>query len=114
VPSWFACDLANALHQQSRGAGLATRQVILYLHAVLRWVTTLDHEPAVATRGLEIAALLNQRAAYDSQYVALAEHLGRELWTADVRFGRAAQSVFPFVHWLGESTPHTGTGQVGP
>lgn len=115
APSWFACELANALHQQSRGAGLATQQAVLYLQAVLRWVTTLDHEPAIASRGLEIADLLNQRASYDSQYVALAEHLGCALWTADARFGRAAQPTFPFVHWLGEpEPPQTGTGQAGP
>jgi predicted nucleic acid-binding protein len=62
---------------------------------------------------MEIADQLGQPAVYNSQYVALAEHLICELWTADERFGRAAQTVFPFVHWLGEPT-QTGTGQAGP
>jgi predicted nucleic acid-binding protein len=114
APSCFACELANALYQRVRSGRLATRQAIHYQRAVLRWVAILDPEPAVAVHALEIAAQLGQRASYDSQYVALAEHLGCELWTADQRFGRVAQAAFPFVHWLGEPVPPTGTGQAGP
>jgi predicted nucleic acid-binding protein len=46
---------------------------------------------ADAERAIEIAALTGQRASYDSHYLALAERLGCELWTADDRFRDAAR-----------------------
>lgn len=102
VPCWFACELANALHQKVRSGTIRTVEATQYVRVVLELVTILDPHPEIAVRGLEIAARLGQRASYDAQYVALAERLGCELWTADRRFGHAAQAAFPFVHWLGE------------
>lgn len=114
VPGWFACELGNAIHQRVRGGVTSPQQAAQAIRFVLQTVTLLDPDPQVTVRAVEIAVLLNQRASYDSQYVALAEHLGCELWTADERFGRAAQSTFPFVHWLGEPATLTGMGQAGP
>lgn len=53
-------------------------------------------------RALELASQLNQGAAYDSHYLALAETLGCDLWTADQRLQRTAYPLAPKVHWLGE------------
>ena len=46
--------------------------------------------PNIHGRALELATQLNQTAAYDSHYLALAETLNCALWTADARFYRAA------------------------
>ena len=54
-------------------------------------------------RGLEIANLLQRPAVYDSIYLALAEALGGELWTADRNFFRAASAEFSNARWLGEA-----------
>ena len=53
-------------------------------------------------RALELASQLNQGAAYDSHYLALAETLACDLWTADQRLQRTASPLPPAVHWLGE------------
>ena len=112
VPSWFTCELANALHRQVwQGTTTSARATVL-LRFIFYWVKVLEPQPTLAVRAMEIADQLGQPAVYDSQYVALAEHLNCELWTADERFAQVAQAVFPFVHWLGE--PQTGTGQAGP
>ena len=58
--------------------------------------------PQLHSRALELASELGQGAAYDCHYLALAESLGCELWTADDRFHRAASPAFPFVHALSE------------
>ena len=49
-----------------------------------------------------MASRLNQGAAYDAHYLALAEEFGCELWTADGRFFRAVSSGVDNVHWLGD------------
>lgn len=50
------------------------------------------------------AERLGQRKAYDAQYVALAEALEAELWSADQRLvnGLKAQGV-SWGHWIGEA-----------
>ena len=42
-----------------------------------------------ACRAYEWALQLKRAASYDSSYLALAESLGCELWTADARLQRA-------------------------
>jgi predicted nucleic acid-binding protein len=47
---------------------------------------------------------LNQKVAYDAQYLALAEQLGIDLWTADQRLVNGAYRVgATWVRWIGES-----------
>jgi len=45
-----------------------------------------------------------QPVAYDGQYIALAEALQAELWTADKRLSKALSSQnLPWLHWIGEA-----------
>jgi predicted nucleic acid-binding protein len=54
-------------------------------------------------RAFELADRLERPAAYDTHYLALAEHLGCEFWTADERLVNAVQGVLPWVKWLGQT-----------
>lgn len=54
-------------------------------------------------RAFQMASSTRQSAIYDSLYLALAEALGGELWTADVRFYRVASAEFSNVRWLREA-----------
>lgn len=67
-----------------------------------REVAIIEQRPELVERAIEIAYATGQKATYDAFYVALAEMLGCELWTADERFWRAASPAIPFVRWLGE------------
>ncbi len=52
-------------------------------------------------RALRWAARLGQRAAYDAQYLALAERLGAEFYTADRRLANLAGAAgLPWVRFL--------------
>ena len=62
----------------------------------------LHEPPGLHRRALELASLLQQGAAYDSHYLALAETLNCELWTADERFHRSASQAARSVRWIGE------------
>jgi predicted nucleic acid-binding protein len=49
------------------------------------------------------ATRLRQKAAYDGFYLAAAEQLGAELWTADQALvSNALQVGASWVHWMGE------------
>jgi len=49
------------------------------------------------------ATRLRQKAAYDGFYLAAAEQIGAELWTADQALANNAKQVgASWVHWMGE------------
>lgn len=58
--------------------------------------------PNFHQRAFELAERLNRPATYDSHYLALAEYLGCEFWTADERLVNAAHDTFPWVKWVGK------------
>lgn len=56
-------------------------------------------------RAWERAYRFKQPAAYDAHYLALAEMLGCEFWTADRRLHNAVKDELPWVKWLGDFQP---------
>jgi predicted nucleic acid-binding protein len=58
-------------------------------------------DDALLRRGYELAAQTNRPTAYDSQYLAVAERLGCEFWTADERLYNALNTQLSWVKWLG-------------
>lgn len=76
--------------------------------AALDTVLELDVECVPETPGLCRAAsrwatLLNQTAAHDGFYLALAEELGSSLWTGDGRLVWGAHQIdVPWVRFIGD------------
>ena len=66
---------------------------------------------ALVRRGYELASHFGLSAAYDAQYLAVADHLQCDLWTADRRLFSVIQHELPRVHWLGAYPLSTGSGQ---
>jgi predicted nucleic acid-binding protein len=56
-------------------------------------------------RAWELAKRLDRPAAYDAHYLALAEILGCEFWTADQRLYNTSGDTLPWVRYLGEDQP---------
>lgn len=66
---------------------------------------TLVHPNRLNGRAWELAEQYNRPTAYDTHYLALAEALGCELWTADRRLINALAGAIPWVRWLDEFVP---------
>ena len=102
APHLMPFEVANALHRRVlRGElniGDSTRMIARLFESRLE----LRQPPNLHVRALQIASQLKQGAAYDAHYLALAESVGCELWTADERFFRAASPSVDNVHWIGE------------
>ena len=102
APHLLPFEVANALHRiVVRGqlsVGDSTRMIAQLLSSRLE----LHQTAGLPARALELASELQQGAAYDAHYLALAEEFGCELWTADQRFYRAVSAGIDCVRWIGE------------
>ena len=61
--------------------------------------TYSDH--SLFRRAYELAEQYNFPSAYDSQYLALAERLACDFWTADERLFNTLNGQFAGIHWIG-------------
>ena len=61
-------------------------------------------DDALLRRGYELATRFNRPTAYDAQYLAVAERLQCDFWTADERLFNAVKQDFAWVKWLGDFT----------
>ena len=59
------------------------------------------HPQAIRQSAWELARRFNRPTAYDSFYVALAQHQGCPLWTGDKRLYNAVKGQLGWVHFLG-------------
>ena len=105
APDFMASETATALRKKIADQVVTVegaKQLIARFYALRisfrpSW---LSHD-----RAIDLAVELNQRLAYDCHYLALAESLGCEFWTADEPFYRAARNTYPQVQWIGSYQP---------
>ncbi len=65
-----------------------------------RFEVSLVSEASLHQRALAIAQGFDLPATYDAHYLALAENLGTELWTADEKLIKAVGTALPWVRSL--------------
>ena len=81
---------------------LTVEDAVRLLEYLLASGIELRDEPSLHARALQISSRLRQGAVYDAHYLALADILGCEYWTADESFYRAVAFSAQSVHWIGE------------
>ena len=62
----------------------------------------LIDSPNLTWRAFDLASLFNRPTTYDTHYLALAEMMDCEFWTADERLYNAVKDGFPLIRWLGD------------
>ncbi|MEM2045426.1 MAG: type II toxin-antitoxin system VapC family toxin [Candidatus Bathyarchaeia archaeon] len=105
APTLLRYELISALRRKVARGLLAQTDARRALKEGLALGLTFHDAPELSLRAFELAAQFGWAATYDAHYLALAESLGAELWTADERLVRAVGQAFPFVHHVGESGP---------
>ena len=101
APDFMASEFAAALRKKI-AEGILTSGGAQRLLAGL-YVSGIEFRPSRPPhdRAIDLAVELNQRLTYDSHYLALAESLDCDFWTADRPFYRAARDSYPQVRWIG-------------
>ena len=102
APHLMPFEVANALHQRVRRGELSVDDSTRMMARLLESRLELHQPPNLHARALQLASQLRQGAAYDAHYLALAESLDCELWTADRRLYEAANSGVATLRWIGE------------
>ena len=106
APYLMPVEVTNALHQRVARGELTLEAATQRMDSLLSSGLELHQPPHLYSRALELAGQLRQGAAYDAHYLALAETLGCELWTADEKFYRAASPAARSVRWIEERAVH--------
>ena len=103
-PCFMPVEVVSALRQAVYAGKFDSRQALEAVEIVMslgiEWMTPGGDGLQSALRWAE---RLGQSKAYDAQYVALAEQLGAELWSADQRLINALKEQgITWAHWVGE------------
>ena len=109
APSMLYYEVTNALYRYERGGFLTADEVQQGLVLASGLQIHLLSDPALHLEAAVLARSLSLSAAYDSHYLALAQRLGAEFWTADRRLTRQVGPALPFVRCVIEG-PGTSSG----
>lgn len=101
APALFGYEVTSVLKRKVFEGLLTRTDAQLALTSILAIVQLRHFSRPLALRALEISDLARQKLAYDTQYVALAQHLHCDFWTADKHFYDETHAAFPQVRWIG-------------
>ena len=98
APALLYYEVTNALYRYRRMGLMGPSSVRLVLQAALSLPLRLYQDAGLHRRALDLAERFDLPAACDGHYLALAERLGAEFWTADRRLVETVQAELPWVH----------------
>ena len=104
APEWWLAEVISVLRQQVyRKLISPARAKDAVAHVFSIEVKMVPVDIALCQRALEWAETIHHSKIYDSIYLALAERLGADFWTADKKLVDAVGAVgAKWVKWAGE------------
>ncbi len=97
APMLLRYEVTNALHRLRRAGTLTDAGAHEALRSAIDLPIKLHADAELHDGALGFAARFDLPAAYDAHYLALADQLGVEFWTADRRL---AHTVGPHLSWV--------------
>jgi predicted nucleic acid-binding protein len=104
APALIYYEVTNALHRMSLGGQLLPEQADQSLNVAFNLNITLYGDAELHQQAFTLARSLKLSATYDSHYLALAQRLGCEFWTADKRLFNSVQASLPWIHLVTSSS----------
>ncbi len=105
APQLLTYEVASTLRDRVWRRLLTSQEAASAFQELFALDILVTDPPGLGTRALELAHHFNRPNAYDSHYLALAEALGCELWTADEQLYNAVKGELGWVRWLGAWNP---------
>ena|SRR5579884_3225253 len=105
APALLPIEVTNTVRQRLRRAQLTLEDAERLLDRFLGLPITYATAGALCRQALRLAHIYRLPAAYDAQYVALAQPVGCSMWTDDRRLLHAVHDALPFVRWIGDYGP---------
>lgn len=97
APALMRYEVVNALHQMRKAGRIGGDEARRALDDALSRPIVLHEDERLHIRALGMAEKYNLPAAYDAQYLALAERLSVEFWTTDAKLARAVEGRVKYV-----------------
>ena len=103
APDFIHAEVASALYKKIPAGMISSTLAVELMTKFYEMDINIYPASLLHQRAIELALELRQRMPYDSHYLALAESLNCDFWTADRPFYRAAQPRHPRVQWIGNA-----------
>ena len=100
APSLLHYELVNALHRYCIAGFFSQSAARVSLEAALAQPIALYDDDELHYAASELAAIHTLPASYDAHYLALAQRMNAEFWTADKRLYNSVCDALPWVHLL--------------
>jgi predicted nucleic acid-binding protein len=98
APALLYYEVTNGLYRYQRAGTLPSEAVEKALAAALALPIELVSNKELHARARNVATMYNLSATYDAHYLALAQWMEVDLWTADIRL---VNSLKPFkLSWV--------------
>jgi predicted nucleic acid-binding protein len=114
APPLFLIEGTSVLCTQVHRGLITQDESQLLLRALQAQQVELLYPEHLHERALTLALRFRQPQAYDAHYLALAETLECEFWTADARLYQRISDALPWVRWLGTYEPPPAPGRHPP
>jgi predicted nucleic acid-binding protein len=105
APHLFRSEITAVVRKVVYQQRITHEQGRKMLARLLVYPVEFHEDDALLKSAYEIAEEFNRPRAYDAQYLALAQRLSCEFWTADERLFNAVKDQFSHIRWLGNVAP---------
>lgn len=104
APPHFVPEVSSAVYKRFQLGAVTAVEARRLLQNLGQFPVELKSPAELPARAFEIASQFRFNWIFDAFYVALAEIVGCELWTADAQLHRDVRAEHPNVHLLSEYT----------
>ncbi|MHB8753209.1 MAG: type II toxin-antitoxin system VapC family toxin [Aggregatilineales bacterium] len=101
APRLFRSEITAVVRKAVYQQRLSPEQGRAMLSELLAYPVDLHEDVDLLKAAYDLAVRFNRPRAYDTQYMALAERLQCDFWTADERLVNSTQGQFNHIRWLG-------------